>query len=598
MSAGNGWIRVGSLADVPPGESRAVKISEGRSVALFNVDGRIHATDNQCPHMGFPLTRGVVKDGVLTCDWHGRSFDLEGGGCFNYECDDLETFPVDIRGDELWVQAGDATYRRRDQHLQLLWEGLLSGDSWTISKATALLLSGGVSEHDIVQLVLRHLGRHVASEQGAGGGGDIVSLLVSGLEVGRRYDGEDRLMALSLAGRAASGRASERLEVITLPPPVSWDQIDGWVRMFSRNMQDFRIERCLHTARENGQEEHIFKLLFECAVAPYFLGFARNVANLGDLARVVDTFGWGEASELVCNLGAKMVGRGRDEPERFHRDAVRLLEGLAPELESRDYGANTRTDYDENAFVDALLSVDVERAFEAVAKTLREGVAIERLITTFVLLAADRMARTPVNVDAGWGSLSTEYNLAASLRHVLVYGGPAAAAKGLFHAAWQIFDNRWINIPSRALDEPLPDHASDAPDGVSASERIVHAIKSLDIHGVGDQVVGYLNSGFDGSELLREIGRAILWDDTNMELLPTLRVTFNEWEGTSGAGAGGADAGGADAARGSGHPSRYQLLVGLARYATDVRLNKNSMASINTAMRFSEGRTTVEVFDD
>ena len=141
MNAGNGWIRVGSLADVPPGESRAVKISEGRSVALFNVDGRIHATDNQCPHMGFPLTRGVVKDGVLTCDWHGRSFDLEGGGCFNYECDDLETFPVDIRGDELWVQAGDATYRRRDQHLQLLWEGLLSGDSWTISKATALLLS-------------------------------------------------------------------------------------------------------------------------------------------------------------------------------------------------------------------------------------------------------------------------------------------------------------------------------------------------------------------------------------------------------------------------------------------------------------------------
>ncbi len=583
MGSGNGWIRVGSVADVPAGESRAVKISEGRSVALFNVDGRIHATDNQCPHMGFPLTRGVVKDGVLTCDWHGRSFDLEGGGCFNYECDDLETFAVDIRGDELWVQAGDATYRRRDQHLQLLWEGLLSGDSWTISKATALLLSGGVSEHDIVQLILRHLGRHVASEQDAGGGGNIVSLLVSGLEVGRRYDGEDRLMALSLAGRAASGRASERLEVITLPPPVSWEQIDGWVRMFSRNMQDFRIERCLHTACENGQEEHIFKLLFECAVAPYFLGFARNVANLGDLARVVDTFGWGEASELVCNLAAKMVGRGRDEPERFHRDAVRLLTDLAPDLESHDYTGNTRTDYDENALVDALLSVDVERSFGAVAQALKDGVAVERLITTFVLLAADRMARTPVNVDAGWGSLSTEYNLAASLRHVHAYGGPAAAAKGLFHAAWQIFDNRWINIPARALDEPLPEHTSDAPDAASASERIVQSIRSLDIHGVGDQVVGYLNSGFDGSELLKEIGRAILWDDTNMELLPTLRVTFNEWEGASG---------------GSGHPSRYQLLVGLARYATDVRLNKNSMASINTAMRFSEGRTTVEVFDE
>ena len=92
------------------------------------------------------------------------------------------------------------------------------------------------------------------------------------------------------------------------------------------------------------------------------------------------------------------------------------------------------------------------------------------------------------------------------------------------------------------------------------------------------------------------MGRAILWDDTNMELLPTLRVTFNEWEGVSGdEGAGGS---GDEGAGGSEHPSRYQLLVGLVRYATDVRLNKNSMASINTAMRFSEGRTTVEVFDE
>ncbi len=588
MRSANDWIRAGSTADLSPGAARAVKIDEGRSIALFNVDGRIHATDNQCPHMGFPLTRGVVKDGILTCDWHGRSFDLEGGGCFNYECDDLETFPVDIRGDEIWVRAGDATYKRRDQHLQLLWEGLLSGDSWTISKAAALLLSGGVSEHDIVQLILRHLGRHVASEQDAGGGGSIVSRLISGLEVGKRYDGEDRLMALSLAGRAASGRASERLEVITLPPPVTWDQIDQWVRLFSRNMQDFRIERCLHTARENGHEDHIFKLLFECAVAPHFLGFARNVTELGDLARVVDSFGWAEASELVCNLGAKMVGRGRDEPERFHRDAVRLLGEMAPALEAHDYARNTRNDYDEDALVDALLRVDIETSFEALNRALKDGVAIDRLVTTFVLLAADRMARTPVNVDAGWGPLSTEFKLAASLRHVLAYGSPAAAAKGLFHAAWQIFDNRWINIPARSLSEPLASHPSDAPDAASASAGIVDSIKSLNIHGVGDQVLGYLNSGHDGSELLKEIGRAILWDDTNMELLPTLRVAFNEWErGANG------DTGGESA-----HPARYQLLVGLARYATDVRLNKNSMASINTAMRFSEGRTTVEAFDE
>ncbi|PYS40129.1 MAG: hypothetical protein DMG14_11550, partial [Acidobacteria bacterium] len=136
------WTRVAALSDVAPGEAKGVRLADGRSIALFNVDGRIYATDNQCPHMGYPLTRGAVRHGILTCDWHGRSFDLEGGGCFNYECDDLQTFPVDVRQDQIWIQLGDAKYKRRDEHLRLLWEGLLSEDRWTISKAIALLLKG------------------------------------------------------------------------------------------------------------------------------------------------------------------------------------------------------------------------------------------------------------------------------------------------------------------------------------------------------------------------------------------------------------------------------------------------------------------------
>ena len=117
------WIRVAALNDVPRGEAKAFRLGEGRSVALFNVEGRIYATDNQCPHMGYPLTRGAVRHGILTCDWHGRSFDLEGGGCFNSECADLETFRVEVRQDEIWIQLGDAQYKRRDEHLRLLWEG-------------------------------------------------------------------------------------------------------------------------------------------------------------------------------------------------------------------------------------------------------------------------------------------------------------------------------------------------------------------------------------------------------------------------------------------------------------------------------------------
>lgn len=33
-----------------------------------------------CPHQGGPLIKGVVKDGYVSCPWHGCKFDIETGG--------------------------------------------------------------------------------------------------------------------------------------------------------------------------------------------------------------------------------------------------------------------------------------------------------------------------------------------------------------------------------------------------------------------------------------------------------------------------------------------------------------------------------------
>ena len=84
------FVKVADLKDVPEGTPKAVKV-EGRSIALFQHQGSIYATDNQCPHMGYPLTRGRVRNGVLTCDWHGWSYDMRGGGCFTGGCEDRKS---------------------------------------------------------------------------------------------------------------------------------------------------------------------------------------------------------------------------------------------------------------------------------------------------------------------------------------------------------------------------------------------------------------------------------------------------------------------------------------------------------------------------
>ena len=151
----NGFVKVATVDEVPENKAKAVKV-EGRSLALFYHKGNYYATDNQCPHMGYPLTRGRVRDGVLTCDWHGWSYDMGGGGCFTGGCDDLDTFPVEIREKDIYVNVGAGGSKRDDAPFLLLKEGLFSTDQWTLSKAVAILLAQGVSEQETLRLILHH----------------------------------------------------------------------------------------------------------------------------------------------------------------------------------------------------------------------------------------------------------------------------------------------------------------------------------------------------------------------------------------------------------------------------------------------------------
>src|SRR5262249_49138638 len=156
---------------------------------------------------------------------------------------------------------------------------------------------------------------------------------------------------LATAARSVAGQAAERLEVLPLPGSVSWDNIDSWTRMFSYDGQAGRIERCLFTALQLHFEDKILPVLYECSVEPHFLGFADSLLAIGYLAEVVESFGWDKSSELVFNLGAKLLGRRRGEPERFRRDAVALMSSMVPSIDAEKPAANDVSEYDEDGFV-------------------------------------------------------------------------------------------------------------------------------------------------------------------------------------------------------------------------------------------------------
>src|SRR5213080_3501813 len=95
-------VRAASLAELRA-SGRLVVHVDRHSLCLFADGDEVYAVDNRCPHMGFPLHRGTLCDGILTCHWHHARFDLATGGTFDQFADELRRFPVEIDGDTVLV---------------------------------------------------------------------------------------------------------------------------------------------------------------------------------------------------------------------------------------------------------------------------------------------------------------------------------------------------------------------------------------------------------------------------------------------------------------------------------------------------------------
>src|SRR5215216_3920870 len=96
------FVRVAAASEIPASGCLSVQ-AQGHTLALFAANGQVSAVDNRCPHMGFPLSQGTVKDGILTCHWHHARFDLATGGTFDQWADDARVFPVELRDGDVWV---------------------------------------------------------------------------------------------------------------------------------------------------------------------------------------------------------------------------------------------------------------------------------------------------------------------------------------------------------------------------------------------------------------------------------------------------------------------------------------------------------------
>lgn len=95
--------KLADVNEIAPGHSLIVRDSTGREIALFNIEGKIFALNNLCPHRGGPLGEGELDGCIVTCPWHSWQFDVRTGACENMPGEDAETIPIFINEGRIYL---------------------------------------------------------------------------------------------------------------------------------------------------------------------------------------------------------------------------------------------------------------------------------------------------------------------------------------------------------------------------------------------------------------------------------------------------------------------------------------------------------------
>ena len=103
-TAGDAFVAVARLDDLPPGTLLGVALPDGTPICLANVDGAVRAVHDCCTHQAFTLSSGELAEGEIECAWHGARFDAATGAVRRGPaCDALATYAVRVVGDAIEV---------------------------------------------------------------------------------------------------------------------------------------------------------------------------------------------------------------------------------------------------------------------------------------------------------------------------------------------------------------------------------------------------------------------------------------------------------------------------------------------------------------
>jgi nitrite reductase/ring-hydroxylating ferredoxin subunit len=467
------FVLAGSLVELKA-KGRFVVHGGHRPILAIYDRGRVFALDNRCPHMGFPLERGSVEDGILTCHWHHARFDLESGCTFDLWADDVPIFPVELRNGEVWVGTtlGDADPAAHWR--QRLADGLAHDLGLVIAKAVHGQLAADVCAADIVRQVALF---GAQNRDGWGVGLTILTALANLLPV---LPEEEAYLALFQGARRVAadcdGEAPrrERAPLASQPDPVT---LKRWLRRWTNVRHREAAERTLLTAIAAGVSPAMLAdALLAAATERTFADTGHTLDFINKAFECLDLIGWEHAAALLPTVVGQMVAaRGAEESTAWRQpvDLIALCEQAASELPELFAAGRGVHDWSEHAaLARELLGDDPVRIVDALKAAIRAGAAPADLSRSLAYGAALRVARFGnANEHGDWETAHHVFTYANALHQMLRRIGTAntdgrvAAMRAVLHGAVALYLTRYLNVPPARIPgedgEPLDDLSAD-----------------------------------------------------------------------------------------------------------------------------------------
>ena len=98
-----GYVKVAMIDELPSGSGKLVMGPLEKPIALFNTNGEFFAINYICPHMGGPLGEGKLNGYIVSCPWHGWTFDVRTGLPDHPGGHAVSAYDVKVEGSEIFV---------------------------------------------------------------------------------------------------------------------------------------------------------------------------------------------------------------------------------------------------------------------------------------------------------------------------------------------------------------------------------------------------------------------------------------------------------------------------------------------------------------